>query len=211
MNGVLTATHEFSGMGDYWRGSSKRNTPTDGCLFAFYGAETTMRDCVDQWVDDFWNGGDCEAMPDDITQDDVRAAIVEALTEKGLADYNSGSLCEQAIEYGLNNPRVCRDCAEAEGDNHFPDCSAMEDLDPEDDTVMLEDCAEEDGCDESPIWIISINFESADDGWELCQYDECPDLGDLSGKWAWVNADTDEEEGPYGSDTEALENSPRIV
>lgn len=91
---MLRVSHEFSGFGDYWGGNGRRGDNDAGCLFAFYGPETTLRDCVDQWVDDFFNGGDCDTI--DATSEEVRAAILEAFNAQGRKDYESGALCDPA-------------------------------------------------------------------------------------------------------------------
>ncbi len=79
---MLTVTHEYRGMSDYWQGNGKRWDDNAGCLFAFYGPDTTLTDCVEQWVDDFHSGGDCDSLPDSVTADDIRKAILEAITAK---------------------------------------------------------------------------------------------------------------------------------
>ena len=99
----LTVTHEYSGLGDYWGGNGRRWDDNAGCLFAFYGAGTTLRDCVDQWVNEFCAGGDCDSLPDEVTEDDVRNAILAALTDQGRADYESGAVAECAVEYAEIN------------------------------------------------------------------------------------------------------------
>ena len=114
---TLTVEHEFSGMGDYWGGNGRRWDNDAGCLFAHYGAGTTLRDCVDQWVDDFWNGGDCDSLPNNVDSSDVRDAILASLTEQGRADYDSGAVAECAAEYaeinGIDEDDEDDDCCES--------------------------------------------------------------------------------------------------
>ena len=162
----LSVSHEYSGMGDYWGGNGRRWDDDAGCLFAFYGKGTTLADCVDQWVDDYWNGGDCEYHGDGrnpwegITSDDVRAAILDSLTRQGRADYDSGAIAECAAEYAAcSDPGVCRECGNSVGELHADDCVLLLDNgdDPADEfTVEEEDCDEEDDMSESPIWVILV-------------------------------------------------------
>ena len=96
---MITVSHEFHGYSDYWGGNGRRWDANAGCLFAFYDHSTTLKDCVDQWVDDYWQGGDCDSFPNDITQEDIREAILTTLlNDRGRADYESGALCEFAAE-----------------------------------------------------------------------------------------------------------------
>ena len=137
----LTVSHEFVGFGDYWGGNGRRWDDNAGCAFAYYGADTSLRDCVDQWVSDFWQGGDFEYHGDgcdpweDVTEDDIRAAILnDFLNDRGRADYDSGALAECAVEY-----------AEVNG------------IDAEDEDDEYDDCSE------SPIWVILIEIEQCAD------------------------------------------------
>ena len=86
----------FTGYIDFWGGNGCRQGNNSGCLFAWYGPTTTLRECVDAWVDDFSHGGDFDEMVDDINKEDVRAAILQSFSPKGLADYNNGALCGPA-------------------------------------------------------------------------------------------------------------------
>ena len=75
----LTSHLEFSGYGDYWGGASGRGRG-GGCAFAYYGKNTTLRDIVDQWVDDSWsNEYDFEDCPESVTSDDIRDCILDGL------------------------------------------------------------------------------------------------------------------------------------
>ena len=94
----LTATFIFSGMSDYWGGHGGRGIDS-GCAFAFYGKDTTLRDLVEQWVEDSWtNEHDFEGCPESVTQNDVRKCILESFTDKGRADYYSGAVCEFSLD-----------------------------------------------------------------------------------------------------------------
>lgn len=167
MAAKITVSHEFVGFGDYWGGNGRRWDNDAGCAFAYYGRNTTLRDCVDQWVDDWGMGGDFEHNGDgrdpweDVTDDDIRAAILDSLTEQGRADYDSGALAECAEEYARDgDPPVCRDCGEALGSPHCEDCVVLAGLDDEDDhNVTDDDCDDPDEYSESPIWVILIEIE----------------------------------------------------
>ncbi len=99
----ITVTHEYTGLPDFWGGNGRRWDDNAGCLFASYGAGTTLKECVDEWCNDYWMGGDCDSFPEDVTQDDVRAAILDSLTEQGRKDYESGAVAECAEEYAAHN------------------------------------------------------------------------------------------------------------
>lgn len=145
---MLTVTHEYVGFSDFWGGNGKRWNDNAGCLFAYYGSSTTLQGCVDQWIDDFMVGGDCEMFPDDITRDDILAAILDWFTQQGRDDYHSGALAECAV--GI----ICPYCGGNCNDKHG--CDGYEgDIDG-----LLEN-------DDSPIWIILVECEVG----EEC--DEC--------------------------------------
>ena len=95
----IKAQFLFSGFGDYWSGDSDRWDDNKGCLFAHYDHRTTLRDLIDSWVNDFCMGGDCDSLPEEVTESDVRAALLDMLNDKGRADYESGALSEFAKFY----------------------------------------------------------------------------------------------------------------
>lgn len=92
----ITVSHEFAGWCDYWGGNGRRWNRNAGCLFAYYDKDTTLRSCVDQWCEEFWQGGDCDSFPEEVTQEDIREAILASFTDQGRADYDSGALAECA-------------------------------------------------------------------------------------------------------------------
>ena len=170
----IKVSHEFHGYVDYWGGNGRRWDNDAGCLFAFYGRETTLRDCVDQWVDDFCMGGDCDSFPADIGADELREAIVaDLLNDRGRADYNSGALCEFAADCEDN--RECRECGASIGCEHEEDCAIIDEILDGDDQLTIDDienevteddCTDCDDCDdwdESPIWVILVELEEDDD------------------------------------------------
>lgn len=110
----LTATFLYSGFPDYWRGDSDRWDDDKGCLFSYYDHRTTLKDLIDGWVDDFCAGGDCDSMDEDITDSDVRAALLDMLTDEGRRDYDSGAVAECAKEFG--------ECNDYSKDDDLEDC-----------------------------------------------------------------------------------------
>lgn len=155
---IINVTHEYSGLSDYWGGNGRRWDNDAGCLFAFYGAGTTLQDCVDQWVEDFNAGGDCDSFPDDVTSEDIRAAILDSMTQQGRADYESGAIAECAAEYAAANDfSKCQECGESVGDEHGTEHCGTEGK------VLAEDCYDEDDCYDSPIWVVLIEIEVCDD------------------------------------------------
>ena len=165
----LTATHEFTGFGDYWSGNGQRWDDNAGCLFAFYDGRTTLRDLVDQWVSDYWQGGDFDGKPgwDEVTSEDVHAAIMDCLTPAGRADYDSGALAECAADYAASNPSVCSDCGAELGEYHCVDC----DYD-DGDVVDDDDCTDCDDCSESPIAVILLVAEACDECGAIADLDD---------------------------------------
>lgn len=102
---MLKATLEYSGMIDFWSGNGRRWDDNAGCLFAPYDEQTTLRELVDSWVDDFNCGGDCDSFPDNVTSGDVRRAILDSFTPRGKKDYEENAICEFA--YGLEEDVDC--------------------------------------------------------------------------------------------------------
>ena len=179
---TIRVSHEFHGMSDYWGGNGRRWDAGAGCLFAFYGPDTSLADCVDQWVSDFWNGGDFEHHGDgrdafeDVTDGDIREAIMtDLLNERGRADVASGALCEFAADY--EDDRVCRDCGEPIGDDHNAACDSLEGDEVYE--VGPDDCDDDDCC-ESPIWVILVEIDVCSECGAGCDHtiDElCADCG----------------------------------
>lgn len=177
----LTVSHEFRGMGDYWGGNGRRWDDDAGCVFAYYGKDTTLRDCVDQWVEDFWSGGDfiegCKAW-DEVTRADVRAAILESMTEQGRADYESGALCDGAAEWefwkpadetlkvgdtvriDVNGEGVVGEVINYVGLYYTIECDDLTYNRPLEHIEVSDDDAEY--C-ESPVWILLIELEGCDE------------------------------------------------
>ena len=162
----VTANYLYSGLGDYFGGYGCKDN--EALLYAFYGRTTTVRDIVDQWVEEVWNGAASEDVPEEVTQDDVRAAILDMHTESGRADYDSGAVSEFAESYAdANGPLCCRECEALVNEEHEEGCDLRDDCDP---IVIEEDTEEYDCCHESPICVCVI------------EWDVCPDCGKLSGE-----------------------------
>lgn len=186
---TIQVSHEFHGYSDYWGGNGRRWDVGAGCLFASYGPDTSLRDCVDQWVSDFYIGGDFEPGYDvesgksfrdafeDIGEDDIREAILtNLLNNQGRADYKSGALCEFAAHCEDN--RVCNECGASIGQPHEDGCAYVEDDDVYD--VEPDDCDDCDDLDEYPQWIILIEIEVCSECGAGCDHtvdDLCADCG----------------------------------
>jgi hypothetical protein len=138
---IVTAEFLYGGLPDYWGGNSDRWDDDKGCVFAYYGKGTTVRDIIDGAMADFIEGGDCDSFPDEVTDNDVRAALLACLTDIGRADYASGAVSDYASYYTYaNRLDRCQDCGEKEGNPHDEDCMHH-------DNVEDEDCPEDEGND----------------------------------------------------------------
>lgn len=158
---IITITYEYSGLSDYWGGNGRRWDNDAGCLFAYYRSDTTLRDCIDQWIEDFNGSGDCDSFPDEITSDDIREAIIDSLTGQGRVDYESGAIAECAVEYAkANNFNECQECGKSLGHRHEFNCSKADIHCP---VVVQDDCVEDEDDCESPIWVVLVEIEVCDD------------------------------------------------
>ncbi len=73
---------------------------TEHLLYTYYGRDTSLREIINQLVDDAFNDPWCECLPDDISQDDVRAALLNTmLNDAGRADYHNGSIAECSAKW----------------------------------------------------------------------------------------------------------------
>lgn len=207
--GILTASYVYSGYGDYFggHGCADDEDRKEFLLYAFYGRKTSLADIVDDLVSDCYVGPVGEDLPDDITEDDVRDAIMtDMLNDRGRADVVAGAIAECSADYAdANNLNVCRDCGAELGDEHKDDCSYVaewresgewtEDESPE---VIEEDCKsdDDDDCGESPIFVVILKYELPEapadptscpeyDGEVGCAkcsaYDECGDREECKG------------------------------
>jgi len=93
---MLSARYEYSGYSVYWGGHRETDNDeySEHLLYAYYGKDTTLASIIDQLVEDSYSGPGCEMLPEDVTEDDVRAALLEMLSDEGRADYASGAIAE---------------------------------------------------------------------------------------------------------------------
>jgi hypothetical protein len=163
----VTANYLFSGMGDYFGGYGCKDN--EALLYAFYGHGTTLRDIIEEWVEDSWSGAACEDIPEEVAQDDLRAALLEMLTETGRADYNSNAVAECALGYAEDNDLCCIECGALVDEMHCEDCEY------EDGLVVDYDDVENDNY-ESPITVVVIEWENEEE--EEDEGPACPTCGD---------------------------------
>lgn len=77
-NGIkINVTHIYEGFSDYWCGTGYRCDDDKGCLFAYYGPDTTYADLIDGWIEDFNSGGDFDGKPlaEKVEERDLREAL----------------------------------------------------------------------------------------------------------------------------------------
>jgi hypothetical protein len=176
----LTASYEYSGMPDYWGGNGRRWDDDAGCVFSYYDGKTSLRDIVEDAVNDFCAGGDCDSFPEDVTEDDVRAALLACLSDAGRADYESGAISEFSAEYAqVNGLDECRECHALCGESHEDDCTMVaewresgdwdEDEAPQ---VELEDCEPDYEYSDSPMFVFLLECSRCDECGELADVDE---------------------------------------
>ena len=157
---IVTAEFLYAGLPDYWGGNGDRWDDDKGCVFAYYGKGITVRNIIDGAVDDFLGGGDCDSLPDEVTDNDVRAALLASLTDIGRADYANDTVSDFATDYAdANGLDRCRDCGAKMGDPHEGHCDLIMYYD---DVVEDEDCPEDEGCD-SPMVVFLIRASVCDE------------------------------------------------
>ncbi len=154
---TLTARYEYAGFADYHWGCSGE----DYVLYASYGRGTTVRDIVDQLVSDSYTGPASEDLPEEVMDGDVRAALLEMLSDAGRADYESGAVAECAANYATESE--CGECGRSLAD-------VDDDMCPDCDTWIDEG--------ESPIFIVILDYEEAE---EETDSSKCPDYDDHDG------------------------------
>ena len=67
----ISATLEYYGF--CWKGNGRRWDDYAGHLFAYAHKDMTLGDVIDQWVDDFMGGGECDEI--DTTEEEMREAL----------------------------------------------------------------------------------------------------------------------------------------
>jgi hypothetical protein len=102
----LSATFLYSGMGDFWSGDGDRWDKNKGCLFASYDPDTTLKDLIESWVNDYTSGGDCDDKEvfERVSEDQVRQALIDMLSPEGKEHYENDVIWEGAKEFGDCNP-----------------------------------------------------------------------------------------------------------
>lgn len=100
----VTAEYLYNGFGDYWHGYATEEG-REALLFTYYGPETTLKEVIEGLVEDSWMGADSERIPEGITEDDVRTALLDMLTPEGRIDYDKDELFEFAKDlYDSDDP-----------------------------------------------------------------------------------------------------------
>ena len=146
---IIRASYLFDGFIDYWRGEGGRWDDNKGCLFAYYGPRTTIREIVDSWVEEFYTGGDCDSFPESVTGNNIRDAIIEMLSPDGRVDYFAGTVWDGATEFAeLNDLDQCSECRGKVGHDH-ENCSRSGEIE-------WTDCSDDLDNDESPVCIVLI-------------------------------------------------------
>jgi hypothetical protein len=112
---MLSASFLYAGYSDYFSGHGCANDAehSEYLLYAFYGKDTTLHDIIDQLVEDSWSGPASDELPEEVTTNDVRSALLDMLSSVGLADYASGALAECAHN-------LASDCDDDEDDCESP-------------------------------------------------------------------------------------------
>lgn len=98
----INASFVFSGFGDYFGGWGTYPGKS-ALLYAFYNHCSTLKDIFESAIEDFHTGPAGEDLPEDITENDIRSALLDCLTEQGRKDYEEGALSEFAIDYASAN------------------------------------------------------------------------------------------------------------
>jgi len=96
----LSASYLYAGHADGFggHGCDENEDHTEVLLYAYYGRETTLRDIIDELVSDACNGCASETLPDDVTEDAVRTALLDMLSDAGLSAYEHGELAAEAAD-----------------------------------------------------------------------------------------------------------------
>lgn len=154
---MLTASYLYSGYSDYFsgHGCDHNDEHSEHLLYAYYGRHTTLRDIIDQLVDDGWSGLAGEELPEEVTDSDVREALLNMLSDEGRVDYEYNVLAECSAN--MDRLTECPDCkVELDGDTHYDCC-------PE--------CGEWFDQDESPVFIVLLDYEKLKDASDCLYYD----------------------------------------
>ncbi len=142
---MLSASFLYAGYSDYFCGHGCEES--EYLLYAYYGRRTTLRDIIDELVDDSQINCELVTIDNDDFDSDVREALLNMLTDAGRADYANEALSECAA---VIDPLIeCPECAVELDSNEDYDC-----------------CPECGACldnDESPVFIVLLTYEKPDD------------------------------------------------
>ncbi len=144
---MLTANYLYAGYSDYFSGHGCDDN--EYLLYAYYGRDTSLRDIIEELVEDSWSGPAGEELPNEVTTDDVREALGEMLSNQGREDYVSGALAECSRDFAdANRLTECPECYSDDlGIDKCFDCD-----------YAFEDDDYEDYC-ESPVFIVLLEYE----------------------------------------------------
>ena len=147
--GTLTASYVYSGLGDYFggHGCADDEDHKEFLLYAFYGRKTSLADIVDELVCDSWNGAASEELPEDITDSDVRDAIMtDMLNGRGRADVASGAVAECSANYTADAECACgASLTDVDDGDPCPVCDCWNDF------------------DESPTFVVVLEYTYPED------------------------------------------------
>jgi hypothetical protein len=141
---MLIASYLYAGFSDYFsgHGCADDDEHVESLLYAYYGCGTKLRDIIDQLVEDSWNGSASEELPEEVTDHDVRKALLGMLSDSGRADYASGAIAECAAD--MERLTNCPDCNTELGVDDYVDCPEC--------GHCLNDY-------ESPVFIVLLTYE----------------------------------------------------
>lgn len=153
----VSAQYLYAGYADYFGGHGCADDAghSEHLLYAYYGGETTLRDIIDQLVEDSYNGSASDTLPDDLSDDAVRTDLLDMLSDEGRADYESGALAECSAEFAANT--------DLDGDEDYDDSPVY---------IVLLDCAKPSrrtkgavlvGRKDGEYWFIDSVFEHGTD------------------------------------------------
>lgn len=141
---MLIASFLYSGYSDYFSGYDciDNDEYSEYLLYAYYGRSTTLRDIIDQLIDDSWMGPTSEELPEEIITNDVRVALLAMLSDEGRADYESGAIAECSAD--MNRVTECPKCDVKLPDRDWDKCP---------------NCGEWFDQGESSIFIVLLHYE----------------------------------------------------
>ncbi len=92
---MLTVSHVYAGYSDHFQ----RYKDSEHLLYAYYCKDTSLQDIIDQLTDDCFMGPVGEMLPEKVTRDDVREALLSMLTDMARENYTYGMI----VEYSANS------------------------------------------------------------------------------------------------------------